>query len=350
LRTFNVRFSEKKYDETWAAQMVARHIGSHHESLDMNNIRGTWDHVTSLLLHAGQPFADPSLFAVNAICRLMRQHVTVAISGDGGDEAFGGYDVYWRLSRIARFQRLPTFLRASAHMALNPLSRFGISSHLLQRMKDLRGADDTSVIQSLFSSMSEWEHERLFDDRSLLPVRRLFEKRWEFHLPERASRIERLSAHATEINTRLTLANGFLFKVDIASMKESLEVRVPMLDEELFAFGLSLPHDLKVNGRICKRTLRAVAARRLPPAVATKPKQGFSLPLESWVGPDLKVPLRHVLTGASSRLPEFFRRDAFQPVIDAFFNGQSGLAMPLEEAYRRAIMLLSVHLALCGKN
>src|SRR5437870_6113819 len=70
LRTFNVRFSEKEYDETWAAVAVAKHIGSRHESLDMDGVRGTWDHVTGLLLHAGQPFADTSLFAVNAICRL----------------------------------------------------------------------------------------------------------------------------------------------------------------------------------------------------------------------------------------------------------------------------------------
>src|SRR5262249_25036634 len=86
LRTFNVRFSHKDYDETWAAEMVAKHIGSRHESLDMNQIQGSWDHITRLLSHAGQPFADTSLFAVNAICRLMRQHVTVAIAGDGGDE------------------------------------------------------------------------------------------------------------------------------------------------------------------------------------------------------------------------------------------------------------------------
>ena len=107
LRTFNVKFSEEEYDETWAAVAVAKNIGSHHETLDMDGVRGTWDHVTGLLLHAGQPFADTSLFAVNAVCKLMRRHVTVALSGDGGDEGFGGYDLYWQIARIARLQRLP---------------------------------------------------------------------------------------------------------------------------------------------------------------------------------------------------------------------------------------------------
>src|SRR5207253_4149153 len=132
-----------------------------------------------------------------------------------------------------------------------------------------------AIVQELFCWVREREHKLLCRDTDLLPVRRLFEPRWEQHLPNGAARLERLSALTTEANIRLMLANDFLFKVDIASMKESLEVRVPMLDEDLFAFDLSLPYHLKVNGRTCKRASRAVAARRLPDAVANKPKWGF---------------------------------------------------------------------------
>src|SRR5206468_9826008 len=107
--------------------------------------------------------------------------------------------------------------------------------------------------------------------------------------------LERLSLQATEVNTRLLLPNDFLFKVDAASMKESLEVRVPMLDEELFAFGLSLPHHLKVNGRTCKRVLRAIAQRKLSPKVANKPKMGFGIPVDAWVNADFKTRLRDAL-------------------------------------------------------
>jgi asparagine synthase (glutamine-hydrolysing) len=106
LRTFNVQFPEG-YDETWAAVSVARHIGSTHRTLRMDEGEATWDRVTSLLTHAGQPFADSSLFAVHAVSRLMRQHVTVVLSGDGGDEGFGGYDVSWQIARYARLQRVP---------------------------------------------------------------------------------------------------------------------------------------------------------------------------------------------------------------------------------------------------
>ena len=107
LRTFNVRFPEKEYDETWAAVAVAKHIGSDHETLDMENGQGTWDHITGLLAHAGQPFADTSLFAVNAVLQADAAARDSCLSGDGGDEGFGGYDVYWKIARIALWQRLP---------------------------------------------------------------------------------------------------------------------------------------------------------------------------------------------------------------------------------------------------
>jgi asparagine synthase (glutamine-hydrolysing) len=348
LRTFNVRFAEQAYDETWAAVAVAQHIGSRHTTLDMDDIPGTWDYITDLLLHVGQPFADTSLFATNAVCRLMRQHVTVALSGDGGDEGFGGYDLYRRIASIARWQTLPIPVCSGISVALAPLACLAvIPKRLPQRLRDLTGADDTSIMQNLLCWVREQEHRRLWWDRDVLPVRRLFEPQWEHCLLPHASRSERLSAHATEIYIRLLLPNSFLFKVDTASMREGLEVRVPMLDEELFAFGLSLPHDFKVKGQMCKRVLRAVAQSWLPPAVASKPKRGFEIPVDSWVSSDFKMHLRDALLGPSSRLPEFFRPEAYRPMIEAFCEGCSYPGISRQGLYQRAIMLLSVHLVLC---
>jgi asparagine synthase (glutamine-hydrolysing) len=349
-KTFNVRFSEKEYDETWAAVKVARHIGSHHQTLNINNTQGTWDYITGLLEHAGQPFADTSLFAVNTLCRLMRRHVTVALSGDGGDEAFGGYNIYWRIARIARWQNLPPPVWRCASMALRPLAYFtAVPHHWPKRFNALAGADETSLIQSLFCWMDEEQQNDLCRSTDLLPVRRLFEPRWDYHLPPGASRLERLSAHTTEVNTRLTLPNDFLFKVDTASMKESLEVRVPMLDEDLFAFGLSLSHNLKVNGRTCKRVLRAIAKRKLPLEVASKPKQGFGIPVDAWVDADFKASLRDILLRPMSKLPEFFRPGFYRPAVEAFCEGRLCPGLARDQLYQLAIMLLSVHLAIDRK-
>jgi asparagine synthase (glutamine-hydrolysing) len=347
LRTFNVKFSEKKYDETWAATAVAKHIGSDHEILNMEERQGTWDKVTALLLHAGQPFADTSLFAVNAVCRLMRRQVTVALSGDGGDEGFGGYDFYWRIARIAQVQRLPAWFISLGSLPLVPLAHLElISRSFPQRFNGLAHADDTAIVQQLFCWVREHEHKALCRDTDLLPIRRWFEQRWEQHLPGKASRLERLSAHATEINIRLVLPNDFLFKVDIASMKESLEVRVPMLDEDLFALGLVLPHHLKVIGRTCKRVLREVARRKLPPTVANKPKMGFGIPMDSWVDGKFKAYLNDTLLGNASRLSEFFNPEVYRPIIEAFCQGNVSPGISREGLYQRAVMLLSVYLTL----
>ena len=164
--------------------------------------------------------------------------------------------------------------------------------------------------------------------------------------PRKASRLELLSAHTTEINTRLSLSNDFLFKVDLASMRESLEIRVPMLDEDLFSFGLSLPHTLKVKGRKCKRILREIATHRLPRTVANKSKWGFAIPVDSWVDADFKANLRDALLAPSSRLPEFFRPDAYRPIIEAFCGAEMHSNLSRAGIYQRAIMLLAVELAL----
>ena len=347
LRTYNVRFSEKEYDETWAAAAVAKHIESHHETLDIENGQGTWDHITDLLRHAGQPFADTSLFAVNGVCRLMRQHVAVALSGDGGDEGFGGYDMYWRIATIVSCQGLSVQVWRGGTALLDYLACLGIANDRLpQRMRDLTGTDDTSILQTLLCWMREEEHRRLCVGTGLLPTRRLFEPQWDYYLPPGASRCERLSAHATEVNTRLTLPNDFLFKVDTASMKESLEVRVPMLDEDLFAFGLSLPHSLKVKGRTCKRVLREMAKRKLPEAVANKRKRGFAIPVDMWIEGEFRRVLREALLGPASKLAEFFRPEIYRPIIEAFCDGVPYPGISRQGLYQRAIMFLSLQLAL----
>jgi asparagine synthase (glutamine-hydrolysing) len=351
LHTFNVRFSDNGYDETWAAIEAARHIGSCHETLEMENNQGTWDHVTGLLLHAGQPFADTSLFAVNAVSKLMRRHVTVALSGDGGDEGFGGYDFYWQIARIARWQKLPRWIWRQGSLFLRPLARLGIvRERLPQRAREIAGADDTAIIQDLFCWVRGEEHKALCRSEDMLPVRRLFESQWEYCLPRHYSRLERLALHTTEVNTRLVLPNDFLFKVDTASMKESLEVRVPMLDEELFAFGLSLPYHLKVRGRTCKRVLRAIAQRKLPLQVANKPKMGFGIPVDSWVDPRFKASLRDALLGPSSALPEFFRPEAYRSMVESFCEGNAYPGISRQGLYQRVVMLLSLHLVVDGRG
>src|SRR5262249_12970452 len=157
-------------------------IKSNHLTLDMNEVQGTWNEVTDLLLHAGQPFADSSLFPLTAICRLMRRRVTVALSGDGGDEGFGGYDRYWQLARISQLPTLPASMWRAASAVLGLLAPVHLMAALLsQRLSELAGADDTAIVQKLFCWIREEEQRHLCHDTNLLPVRRLFEPQWEYH-------------------------------------------------------------------------------------------------------------------------------------------------------------------------
>ena len=348
LQTFNVRFADREYDETWAALAVAHQIQSRHTTLDMEENRGTWDHICQLLLHAGQPFADTSLFAVNAVSRIMRRHVTVALSGDGGDEGFGGYNHFWQLERIVKWQRLPaTWLRIGSSVVA-PLAQVGcIPPHIPQRLSELAGADDVGIITDLFSWIRENELSRLsLDHGKCDPIRRLFEPKWQHHLTSSASRVERLSALASEVTIRLPLANDYLFKVDTASMREGLEVRVPMLDEDLISFGLSLPHSFKVHNTTGKRVLRGVARRRLPADIADKFKWGFGVPVDTWVDETFRDQLKEELMEESCCLSEFFAPEWYRPLVSAFCDKSPRHDLSRQGLYQRAIMLLAMYISI----
>lgn len=347
LLTYNVRLPDPKYDETWAARLVANQIGSRHLTLEMDADAGGWDDVTGLLRHAGQPFADTSLFAVDAVSRAMRRHVTVAIAGDGGDEGFGGYNLYWRLARANKLRALPASVWHFAS-ALSPLlSGVRLPRSRRPMLQALAAGDDTSLVQALYCWLSPSEQaDLLLDSGSIDPVRRHFELQWDPSRLRSQPARERLSAHAVEVNIRLWLAGDFLVKVDTASMRHSLEVRVPMLDEDLIEFGLTLPHNLRVEGRSGKRVLRELASRHLPRRTIERPKQGFAVPVDRWVTEDFRNAVRETLLDRAAALTEVFDHHVYMPWVESFVTGQPHRGLGRGELYQRVIMLLALELAL----
>jgi asparagine synthase (glutamine-hydrolysing) len=348
LLTFNVRFPDAEYDETPAAQTVAAAIGSRHQTLEMDGQSGTWEAITGLMRIVGQPFADTSLFAVDQISAAMRRHVTVALSGDGGDEGFGGYDVYWQIAAVNGLRWAPAFFWRAGVPFVAPFARLGVvRPTLARRMRDLAGADDTGILQTFFSWLGERELQELtrpLDD--VEPLRRHFERHWRHSVGRSVSSLERLSAHAVELNVRLILANDYLPKVDAGSMRHSLEVRVPMLDEDLIGFGLTLPHALRVEGRKSKRLLRALAGRHLPASIAARPKRGFAVPVDQWVDRSFRLILRESLLDPGSPVGEYFVRSAYTPWVEAFCQGRTIQGLSREGLYQRVMMVLALDLAL----
>jgi len=304
--------------------------------------------VTRLLRQPGQPFADSSLFAVDAVSELMRRHVTVALSGDGGDEGFGGYDVYWRLGVIDRLQVAPPFVWRTAARAAGPLGRAGLVRPTLgNRLRDLTGADDVSVLQTMFSWIrADEQRELLADVDGVEPARRLFEPQWQHLLPPGSTRLDRLTAQAVEVNIRLILANDFLSKVDTASMRHSLEVRVPMLDEDVIDFGLTLPQPLRVSGRTGKPVLRTLASRHLPQPVVEKKKQGFAIPVDRWVDGTFRRNLRETLLDRDTRIAQVFDKKVYGPWVEAFCGNGTHPRLNRGGLHERLIMLLALELSL----
>lgn len=351
LRTFSVRFSDAAFDESAVAANAAGTLGTDHVVLDFSCREPSWDFVTGLVKDAGQPFADTSVLAVHALSRLVREHVTVSLSGDGGDEGFGGYDLYGRLRALAAVQQIPAvarspLLRLTASAARGAASGGLVPLRASSRLRDLATtARPSQVLADSKSWVREAELARLWRGARCEPVWRLFEPVWRHDLPGRASALERLSALTTEVDTRLRLAGDYLPKVDLASMRASLEVRVPMLDEELFAFGLSLPHRLKASRSQRKLVLRELTRRRVP-AVAEHPKHGFGVPFDTWVDDAFRARYREEILDGGSRLDEFLDPAAYRPLVDAFCTRATPPGLTRQGLYQRAFMLLAlkVHL------
>jgi asparagine synthase (glutamine-hydrolysing) len=346
LSTFSVQFADPHYDETWAATAVARHVNSRHEVLQMGPGHGDWNHVVSLLQAAGQPYRDTSLFAANEVSALMRQRVTVALSGDGGDEAFGGYAPFTHLNRIARFRRLPSLVGRGAVAGARGLARFGaLGPRVPDHLQSLVSGRDAGIVQHLMCWVRQPEQHRLLPELDVLPVSRHFEPMWQLHSSPELTPVDRLSARFTEAKTRLALPNDYLFKVDLASMRHGLEIRVPLLDEQLFEYALRLPHRLKASGREGKLVLRSVAARRLPRAVARKAKHGFGVPVDSWMADAAR-------DAAADRAASQQRRDRGS-TARCMHRSRSPSAerrdspgISREGLHQRVMMLLSVELSL----
>jgi asparagine synthase (glutamine-hydrolysing) len=293
VRTFTIRFpGHRRYDETEHARLVARHFGTQHVELDASD--STVDLLPLLARQFDEPIVDSSMIPTYLISRLVREHCTVALGGDGGDELFGGYNHYSRLLWMEKkAASIPGGLRRALAGAAQGLLPVGFKGrNWLQGL----GADLTSGVPLIA---------RYFDRdlrKSLLGAGRsaalTAEEIRERRMPFSPDLVQR----ATRLDFANYLAEDILVKVDRASMLSSLEMRAPLLDYRLieFAFG-KVPSYLKAIATGRKVLLKRLAARVLPPEFNTQRKQGFSIPLGAWLQAGRwHAFFRDVLLGAES--------------------------------------------------
>jgi len=273
--TFTVCFPDHgRFDETKHAQLIARHFGTEHVQLDAEN--GTVGLLPELARQFDEPMVDSSMVPMHLVAHLVRRHCTVALGGDGGDELFGGYSHYNRLLWMQRrLGVLPLFLRQAVARGAEAVLPLGFKGrNWLQAM----GTDLENGLPLIASYYDRDSRRRLTGNHFVGDG--FAERIREAMIPLGGDLLQR----ATRMDFWSYLPEDLLVKVDRASMLNSLEVRSPMLDPRLieFAFG-KVPSSLKSTSSSRKVLLKKLTARLLPPNFDAVRKQGFSIPLASWL-------------------------------------------------------------------
>jgi asparagine synthase (glutamine-hydrolysing) len=294
VKTFSIGFHESGYDEAGHAKRVAAHLGTDHTEFYVEP-RHALEVIPRLPDWFDEPFADPSQIPTYLVSQLTRKHVTVALSGDGGDEVFAGYNRYFWARRLVRAaERVPRPLRsASAAIlgALSPQTWNRLFAVVPSAWRPVLPGDKLHKLAALFDDpepaaiyrrlVSHWQCPQeiaAFGDEPAGPL-------WD---PSVAGDFPDLVARMQFLDMVSYLPDDILTKVDRATMAVGLEGRVPLLDHRVVAYSWSLPIGFKVRSGQGKWLLRRVLDRYVPRSLIERPKMGFGVPIDAW----LRGPLR----------------------------------------------------------
>lgn len=303
VRTFTIGYREREFDETAFAREVAEACGTEHHELVVGP-RDFIELIPEVPELFDQPFADPTLLSSLLLSRFAREKVTVALSGDGGDELFFGYAQQYFLLRLERLAGIPRAIRS-------PIARqLGLAARSLLRL----GAENRRVHQSqkLSEILQYKDRAELFQyfigtigPMRLDKIQGLIREPSGDARPVHGPLVESLRAlpaeeRISELFVRTFLVDTVLAKTDRASMAYGLEARVPLLDDAMVRFSAELPFKHKLRGRSSKHLLRKLlesklSARGLSTSLSRRPKQGFSIPLKDWLKGELKYLLDEYL-------------------------------------------------------
>jgi asparagine synthase (glutamine-hydrolysing) len=309
LKTFSISFEGRSFDESRYIRQVASAYGSEHEMLDLNENAALEDAIEEFAYYADEPNADAGALPVWFLSKLTRGSATVALSGEGADELFGGYVTYRADQLAARARLVPqSFLRLGSFAAgLLPVSDEKISlEYKLKRF--------------LAGCAMPFERAHVYWNGTFTDAGK--QALVESELPGALrSILSGLSAAGNRLKAFLWfdqkyyLTDDILAKVDRMSMAHSLEVRPPFLDHRIVEFAGSLPPELQVNGSKQKVILKKLMAKKLPAAVLTRKKVGFDIPAHEWLRGPLRTLLMDTLGSESAAHAGVFRQRAIQDLI-----------------------------------
>lgn len=315
VRTFTIGFDESDYDESRYAEIVARHLGTEHLTVRFGPDAAR-DRLPDIATLYDEPFADSSQLPTAMLAEVTRQHVTVSLSGDGGDELFFGYDRYFNALKFwSLYRRIPMCWRAAGTAILEPISHwFPNRSRRIQRfVQSFNGRNANDVHTALASIWPKPEHmviglEPDYHDACA-----------GFSFPESMREDE---LRMMFYDQKCYLPDNLMVKTDRASMAVALEARMPFLDPNVIALSWQIPFELKVRGGMGKWLLREMLADYLPRGLFDRPKKGFNAPIGPWLRGPLREWAEDLLAENRLRDEGYFHPQLVRDVWHLHLNGR----------------------------
>lgn len=322
VKTFSIGFQEGSYNETNYAQTIARKFNTEHKEFTIQP--NALELTEKLIAYLDEPFGDFSIFPTYLVSKMAREFVTVVLSGDGGDELFGGYDTYIAHQMANNYQRIPKFIRNRLiRPVVNSFPPTEKKKGLINRSK--RFLEGMQLPEDL-------QHTRWMIFLQQMEKSRLYSSGMQGEL-NGASAYDfirnyfRTSRTPDEINRQLYvdiksyLVDDILVKVDRMSMAVSLEARVPFLDHRVVEFAATLPGHLKLRGKKTKYVLKKAMGQLLPHDILHRGKEGFSIPIKNWLRTDLKELMMDVLSPDRIKNEGLFNPDYVKTLVDEHLDG-----------------------------
>ena len=315
VKTFSIGVKDEKMDESEFARGVSEYLKTDHYEF-MVTERESLELVDKILTSYDEPYADSSAIPTMLVSKLARQHVTMALTGDGGDELFMGYGAYVWADRLEKNKYMKT-LRSPIGFALRMLNnKYKRASTLFDY------ADKQRIKSHIFSQeqyfFSEKELNTILNDKYIWPLQ--FNEDF-FQVARKLSAREEQALY----DIKYYLRDDLLVKVDIASMQYSLEARTPFLDYRIVEFALNLDENLKVRNHTTKYLLKEVLYDYIPKYLFDRPKKGFSIPLARWLHRDLKFLVDKHLSKTSIESAGFVKYEKVRDLVKRFEKGEDFL-------------------------
>ncbi|RTZ97685.1 MAG: asparagine synthase (glutamine-hydrolyzing) [Deltaproteobacteria bacterium] len=305
-KTFSIGFDDPTYNELDWARKVADHLGvDHKDEIITPDVLDLFDHLMHFM---DDPIGDFSIFPTYLVSRLARKHVTVSLSGDGGDELFGGYETYLANHKALQYQRIPAFVRKKIiERTINAIKPTAKKKGLINKSKrfveGLQYDDRLSHARWRFFVGDELKRKLLTNDALS-----------QINLPSGNHIIELFKKAGNRgpldqclyVDVKSYLVDNILTKVDRMSMAVSLETRVPYLDPDVVELAFQVPENLKADSSALKVLLKKVAARHVPHECVYRPKEGFSIPIKHWLNNEFKPLMDSLLSDVTIKSDGIF--------------------------------------------